>query len=226
MEAPPGVGQKAPAAVPSLILRRLRLLPAVVVQVGAVAGGAVEIEDPSEDFHIKILQELNRFAKQGELSFKARLARENGWDDRFTQQVLDEYGTFCFLATQVQHPVTPSDEVDQAWHLHLQYTQHYMETWLPFLGIKLYHGPTKGGKAEAARYDKQYKQTLESYEEITGVPPPWNVWPSADIRFNHSPYAQRVNILDNYVLDKVVVHIALGIFGVLFVMALIIGSFI
>ena len=55
------------------------------------------------------------------LPFAARLARENGWSDAHAARVMEEYRRFCFLATTAGHEVTPSDAVDQAWHLHLTY---------------------------------------------------------------------------------------------------------
>ena len=54
-----------------------------------------------------------------DLSFEARLARENGWTVRHSRRVLLEYKRFLFLAMTAGHSVTPSEDVDQAWHLHL-----------------------------------------------------------------------------------------------------------
>ncbi|MGI9243877.1 MAG: glycine-rich domain-containing protein [Verrucomicrobiales bacterium] len=57
------------------------------------------------------------------LTFRSRLARENGWAPGYAARLLDEYKRFVFLAMVAGHPVTPSDQVDQAWHLHLAYTR-------------------------------------------------------------------------------------------------------
>ena len=59
--------------------------------------------------------------------FNGRLARENRWSEEFTLSVIKEYKKFAFLAMAAGHPVTPSDQVDQAWHLHLTYTRSYWE---------------------------------------------------------------------------------------------------
>jgi hypothetical protein len=56
------------------------------------------------------------------LTFTARLARENGWPIGYADRVVDEYRRFVFLAMTAGHEVTPSDQVDQVWHLHLTYT--------------------------------------------------------------------------------------------------------
>lgn len=52
-------------------------------------------------------------------SFSKRLARDNGWTHAYARRVVEEYKKFVFLAICAGHPVTPSDQVDQAWHLHL-----------------------------------------------------------------------------------------------------------
>ncbi len=85
------------------------------------------------------------------LTFAARLARENRWSLAHAEAVIGEYKRFCYLAMTAGHEVTPSDAVDQAWHLHLTYTRDYWQTFCPeVLGGDLHHGPTKGGACGAA----------------------------------------------------------------------------
>ena len=99
--------------------------------------------------------------EDAELSFAARLARENGWTGAEAERVIEEYKRFCFLAVTAEHPVTPSDQVDQAWHLHLTYSRDYWERFCPeVLGRALHHGPTAGGRAEGHRYFTQYAETV------------------------------------------------------------------
>ena len=89
---------------------------------------------------------------ESSFTFTQRLARENSWTVEYTRQVVDEYKKFMFLAVAAGHPVTPSEQVDQAWHLHLVYTRSY---WHGFcgqvLGKQVHHGPTKGGSSEQDR---------------------------------------------------------------------------
>jgi hypothetical protein len=59
------------------------------------------------------------------LTFSKRLARDNGWTKKYTQVAIAEYLKFVFLAVVAGHPVTPSEQVDRVWHLHLTYTQSY-----------------------------------------------------------------------------------------------------
>lgn len=131
------------------------------------------------------------------LSFAARLARENGWRPAEAERVIGEYRRFCYLALRAGHPVTPSDAVDQAWHLHLAYSRDYWERFCPeVLGRPLHHGPTAGGGEQARLYYEQYAETLKSYERIFGEIPPADLWPDARRRFREDPRARRVHPRD------------------------------
>jgi len=119
-----------------------------------------------------------------EQTFAGRLAAECGWSRARAAAVVHEYRRFLLLAASAGHPVTPSEEVDQAWHLHLAYTRSYWEDLCGrVLGAALHHGPTRGGAAEDAKYRDWYERTLESYARVFGAPPPPEVWPEAERRF-------------------------------------------
>jgi hypothetical protein len=135
------------------------------------------------------------------LSFAARLARENGWSPPYTERVIEEYRRFCFLAVSSGHPVTPSDAVDQVWHLHLTYTRDYWDRFCPeVLGRPLHHGPTAGGPDEQHRFYEQYAATLRSYERTFGHAPATEIWPSAARRLIDDPRARRVHPRDGIVV--------------------------
>lgn len=136
------------------------------------------------------------------LPFVQRLARENGWAPAQAERVFDEYRRFCFLAVTAGHEVTPSDAVDQAWHLHLTYSRDYWERFCPeVLGRPLHHGPTAGGSAERDRFFEQYALTLKAYEAAFG-PPPADIWPSARQRLLDDPRARRVHPRDALILPR------------------------
>ena len=141
---------------------------------------------------------------QPELTFSGRLARENGWTGEYSARVVVEYLRFVGLAMVSGHVVTPSEQVDQAWHLHLTYTRSY---WLRLceevLGRPLHHGPTRGGEAESRKYVEQYERTLRSYEEIFGVRPPADIWPKAEIRFGRDLLAVRLNPRDYWMIPRI-----------------------
>ncbi|MEM7010945.1 MAG: TIGR04222 domain-containing membrane protein [Verrucomicrobiota bacterium] len=117
-------------------------------------------------------------------SFRSRLAEENGWTLEFATRAIDEYRKFVFLAMRAGHMVTPSEEIDEVWHLHLIYTQSYWARMCgEILGKPLHHHPTAGGSAEGNKFWDCYEQTLASYERFFGEPAPADIWPAAAERF-------------------------------------------
>ena len=137
------------------------------------------------------------------LPFTARLARENGWDRDYARRVVGEYKKFMFLAVATGHPVTPSEQVDQAWHLHLVYTRSYWEDFCgKVLSQPVHHGPTKGGHEEQAKYHEWYERTKESYHRLFEEKPPADIWPDADKRFGEDLHYRRVNTKRNWIVPK------------------------
>lgn len=99
-------------------------------------------------------------ASASAMTLRDRLARDNGWTTHYADRVLDEYRRFAYLAVTAGHPVTPSEDVDQAWHLHLLYTRDYWEHYCPeVLGQTLHHGPTRGGTDEDLKFVDWYGRT-------------------------------------------------------------------
>lgn len=133
--------------------------------------------------------------------FSRRLARENGWSHPFARRVITEYLKFVYLFQLGEGPVTPSDEVDQVWHLHLTYTRHYWGPFTQAMGAPLHHGPTLGGSAQASRFEDLYGKTLALYRREFGEPPQ-DIWPSAKIRFTRPLKAKRINAEDTWVIPK------------------------
>jgi hypothetical protein len=110
--------------------------------------------------------------------FHHRLKQYNKWTDEFADRVTKEYRRFLYLAARARHPVTPSDTVDQAWHLHLIHTRHYWEELCGnILGLQLHHEPSAGGVVESSKFERQYEQTIESYKTAFGETPPADIWP-------------------------------------------------
>jgi hypothetical protein len=134
--------------------------------------------------------------------FSARLARDNAWSRAFAARAIEEYRKFCFLAAHARHPVTPSDEVDQVWHLHLTYSQHYWDALCrDTLERPLHHGPTEGGAAEEAKFHDWYENTLASYRRYFGEPP-HDLWPAADERLDARHDFVRIDRRDVVALDR------------------------
>jgi hypothetical protein len=135
-------------------------------------------------------------------SFTDRLARENGWPLDYALRAGLEYKKFMFLLCVAPHPLTPSDQVDQVWHLHLIHTRSY---WIDFcqntLGQPMHHGPTQGGPAERDKFANWYSRTKEFYAAVFGSAPPPDLWPDAHIRFQDVHF-RRVNLRSFWLLPK------------------------
>ncbi len=136
------------------------------------------------------------------LTFTERLARENGWTLDYSLAAVEEYKKFMYLLCIATHPLTPSDEVDQVWHLHLIYTHSY---WLDFckntLGRDIHHGPTKGGQHEKDKFTNWYQLTKDLYAKEFGHPAPAHYWPDHDIRFRNINF-QRINLDKSWIIKK------------------------
>ena len=137
------------------------------------------------------------------LPFSQRLARENGWSRHFAGRVIEEYKRFCYLAMTAGHGVSPSDEVDQAWHLHLLYTKSYWDDFCSrVLGRPLHHSPTRGGPDEITKFRNSYEKTLASYRRVFGSEPPPDIWPAVDTRFANAGAFRRINTASYWLLPK------------------------
>jgi uncharacterized protein (TIGR04222 family) len=135
-------------------------------------------------------------------SFSQRLARENGWSDSFVRRAIREYKRFAFLAIVAGHPVSPSEAVDEVWHLHLVYSRSY---WHEFcgkvLGCPLHHQPTQGGDQERAKFRNWYSETLASYRNFFEQEPPSDIWPDVEERFA-STDNRRIDLRKHWVIPK------------------------
>ena len=149
---------------------------------------------------------LERFevsAPSHTLRFQQRLARENRWSLAYANRVFREYKRFLYLCMTSPTTQTPSDAVDQAWHLHLCYSRSYWDDLCrDTLQHDLHHGPTQGGPVEDDRYETQYADTLRRYREAFSAPPPADIWPSVEERFDRRHRFVRVNRRDEFVIPK------------------------
>ena len=156
--------------------------------------------------HVELWRRLEQFqldSPEAALPFSARLARENNWSLTHTQRVIQEYKRFAFLAVAAGHPVSPSEDVDQVWHLHLTYSENYWRVFCPeILGKPFHHHPTKGGRDERAKFGDWYRQTLESYRMFFGEAPPADIWPAPEVRVREKHDFIRVDRSRAWVIPK------------------------
>lgn len=137
-----------------------------------------------------------------EFSFSDRLARENGWTLKYALRVIFEYKRFMFLISILNEKLTPSDPVDQAWHLHLLYTHDYWNSFCKeILKREIHHGPTKGGDKERENYHTLYANTIRRYEEVFQEKPPEDIWPSVKERFSKISFL-RISKDDYFLISK------------------------
>lgn len=134
--------------------------------------------------------------------FSAKLSWEYRWTGIFTYRAIQEYKKFVFLSQVTNHQVSPSTIVDRVWHLHLLYTHSY---WNEFCGKilnkPLHHLPSLGGRQEGLQYRHQYQQTLASYTQYFGTPPP-DIWNAPKLRGEPISY-QWVNRSQYWLMPKI-----------------------
>ena len=173
---------------------------------GSISKGVPLMSTEQAELYERI-QAFSLDKQNAQLSFSKRLARDNGWSIQYAQQVIEEYKKFAFLAVVAGHPVTPSDQVDQVWHLHLTYTRSYWDKFCSeVLQTPLHHDPTLGGEAENQKFDDWYSKTLESYERFFGTEPPVEIWSTPEDRFGRDLHFVRLNTQQNWVLPKLQVQ--------------------
>lgn len=152
------------------------------------------------------------------LSFIKRLARDNNWSQDFAEAAYREYLRFVYLMSVTDVPLTPSDEVDQVWHLHLAYTRSYWQDLCEeTLGHPLHHGPTRGGRSETTKFKDWYQRTLDVYAEEFGEPPPGRIWPAREQRFANVEAFMRIDASRHFLLRRRDVYGAAATLGLLLV---------
>jgi uncharacterized protein (TIGR04222 family) len=134
------------------------------------------------------IQEFQLDDPASSFPFSAKLAKENGWSRAFAARAIEEYRRFAFLGVAAGHPVSPSEVVDEVWHMHLTYTQSYWNHFCPeVLKKPFHHQPSTGGEEETEKFDDWYKRTLESYQAFFNEPPPEDIWPPPGSQFSQKP---------------------------------------
>ncbi|WP_455200006.1 glycine-rich domain-containing protein [Kaarinaea lacus] len=149
------------------------------------------------------LEEFQIGSATAQLGFVNRLARDNDWTLEFTEKVVLEYKRFIYLVAIYNQELTPSDAVDQAWHLHLVYTKSYWEDLCQnILGFSLHHNPTTGGTKEDQRFADAYQHTLNVYYQTFGEYPNKSVWPPVEKRFLNAGKFVRINRASHWIVTK------------------------
>ncbi len=136
-------------------------------------------------------------------NFLKRLCRENSWPPMQGRAVIEEYRRFLYLAMVSTQPVTPSEAVDQAWHLHLIYTRSYWEDLCQkTLPRPLHHGPTAGGKQEDEKFENWYERTKAFYASEFNQAAPPSIWPASEVRFNAQQRLRWMDTSRHWIIPK------------------------
>jgi uncharacterized protein (TIGR04222 family) len=109
------------------------------------------------------------------LAFESRLADDQGWTLGYALAVAEEYRRFLVLTQWAGQPMSPSPDVDEAWHLHLTRTAHYEAFCAALFGRFLHHEPARAG--EGAKHRDMHAATLDAYRRAFGARPPSPIWP-------------------------------------------------
>ena len=103
-----------------------------------------------------------------------RLVLVDGWSAASAAEVMQQYKNFLFIYKKYGHTytLTPSVEIDAAWHAHILHTKEYNEFCEKFFGRFLHHTPelptsnNSNNKSNAANFQR----TQELYEKEFGIP--------------------------------------------------------
>lgn len=145
---------------------------------GASARSEPRLNDAGTSPLVERIEAFELDDPEASFPFTRRLALEQGWTHAYAGRVAREYKRFIALAATAGHPVSPSEAVDHAWHLHLVYTRSYWhELCRDVLGREIHHQPSRGGSEEGGKFGDWYVRTLESYRTIFGSEPPDDIWP-------------------------------------------------
>lgn len=153
------------------------------------------MSQPSTNPELDTIWQLRFDKDDTSFTFVKRLAFENAWSVFYAERVVEEYRRFLFLVHKSQVTLSPSDAVDQAWHLHMIYSRSYWDDLCgQILKKPLHHDPIDGGGKDRDTFIQQYEQTLSIYRDTFKEEAPADIWPNSSVRFADSPHFQRVDM--------------------------------
>lgn len=143
----------------------------------------------AEDILWQKIQQFPLDDPEAHYPFSRKLAKENKWDQPFTERAISEYRKFLWLCCISPHGASPSAVIDQVWHLHLLYTKNYWEDFCAqTIQRNLHHHPSSGGPVQQDRHEAWQTDTLRLYRTFFQSEPPPDIW------VDHQP-GQKRNLL-------------------------------
>jgi hypothetical protein len=163
------------------------------------SGNNTRLGDPDDPLW-RAIADFQIDEPDAELPFTRRLARDHFWTDDYAARVVAEYRRFLYLMATSVKPLTPSPDVDEAWHLHLAYTRSYWDRLCAkVIGRPLHHDPTEGGEDQRTHFTECYERTLQSYRDVFGPVAPREIWPDVGDRFDREESYRTVLLRDFWV---------------------------
>lgn len=101
-----------------------------------------------------------------------RIVAEHGGCTCCAEIAVREMKRMLYLHAVSGEPVSPSEEIDPAWHEMLAFTRFY-QSFAEFIGTFVHHDPTPGPPDGG----KTYRRTKELYEIHFGAKPDPAYWP-------------------------------------------------
>ncbi|MCC2656088.1 MAG: hypothetical protein K0Q76_1196 [Panacagrimonas sp.] len=136
------------------------------------------------------------------LDLASMLVGKFRWTRAHAEAAVEEYRRFCFLAATGDPGVSPSAEVDEVWHLHLQHTRDYWDRFCPqVLRMNLHHEPGGRSRDRDRVFRVQYAETLAHYQQVFG-PPPEAFWPGTVRRFDAPPRFRAIDTQHSWILRR------------------------
>lgn len=102
-----------------------------------------------------------------------------------------EYRKFLVMAYLTDKMISPSEQVDQVWHLHMTYTQHYRAMCRTLIEHDFKHSPSAGGGTEGQKFENIYDDTLSFYKAVFTIDAPADVWETTQQRFDMKNFSFR-----------------------------------
>ena len=110
-------------------------------------------------------------------------------DVNLANRWLLEYRKFLTMAMCSGSMISPSEQVDQVWHLHMTYTQDYRAMTEQLLGKPFMHEPSGGGSKDGEKFENIYEETMKFYKELFLEKPPSEIWESTQERFDQKNFS-------------------------------------
>ncbi len=109
-------------------------------------------------------------------TFRDKLVKKTGWMPEHAERTMDEFRRFVFLRVcNGGNSLVPSPDVDEVWHLALQYTKRYAMMCRRFCGGFMHHDPSTSAQEKVA-LRQRYGNTIRLYMEVFEEKPPADIW--------------------------------------------------